>query len=791
MKIAVLSRYIPRGTSRQRLIGLLGDDVDIHWMSALRSNAEPTRGELKVAREDFLGNLDSLHDVDAILALGNEALFLTTGHSGIMKWRGKESQVGTIKVMPTLTPGAVDRNPSQAALLAADIAACKRMVTGERVEGSTPDKIRTIIGRASLKECVESIKRSRVFAFDLETSGFDELAEGSFVVSMAFTLELEKGGTECWAVPLHHRASVWKEKWRQVLGIIAREARNVPVRVAHNAKFDCRWLVEHGAPIPCNFDTMLAAHMLDENRVKGLKPLARILLNAPEWDIQIKSGKNALPWYNQHPIKDTLKYNALDTWHTYRLYKLFYPELRQDDRLYAIFRKLIMPASQSLVHIERRGVYIDRDALVAGAQQVDKELARIEGELMRFVPDDPPMPVNWNPSNFLRWLLFTHLELPVLKGGKVGPSTAEDVMTHLAAEGHEIAKLLVERVKWNKFKSSFFTPYQELITPDSRLHTTFKLSGTVTGRLSSGKADADKVTGSRAGALRGVNLQQVPRDPLVRGLFGAADGWTFIEADYSQVELRIAAEVSQEPTMLRLYAQGEDIHTATAMRMTNKPASEVTAHERKMAKAVNFGFLYGMRANKFIEIAWNNYGIEVSLEEAELFRRAFFQQFPMLLKWHARQRRLAHQFKRVQSPLGRIRHLPDIDSSDPGVVSEAERQAINSPVQAMASDLCLTSLTILDRQFRKAGLQAAPIGTVHDALNFEAPNYELPRVIPMIKEVMENLPTQQLFGYSIKVPIVVDIATGTRWGHKKEIPSEVIHDRKALHLWLQETRGTL
>lgn len=787
MKIAVLSRYAPFGSSRKRLEGLLGDDVEPVWMSALPRDADTTRGALKQAREDFALSITSVPGLDAILALGNEALFVTTGHSGIMKWRGKEQSLSGIPVMPSITPAAVERNPSQAALLAADVAALKRMVTGEKIEGSTPAKIRIAGSRKTLSELLLSLNAAAVVAFDLETSGFDELdKEKAFIVSIALTIEFHDGEKECWAVPLCHRASMWQPKWQKVIQLIAREARKVPVRVAHNAKFDCRWLVQFDAPIPCNFDTMLAAHLLDENRQKGLKPLARVLLNAPEWDIQIKGGKRSKPWYLQHPLKETLKYNALDTWHTYRLYKLFQPQLDDDARLQALFQSLIMPASQSLVHIERRGVYVDRKALAKGAQQVNEELERIEAALCTFVPTDTPYPINWNPSNFLRWLLFEELKLPALRVGKTGPSTAEDVMTHLAADGHEIAKLLVERVKWQKFRSSFFNPYQELITNDSRLHTTFKLAGTVTGRLSSGKADADKVTGARAGALRGVNLQQVPRDPLVRGLFGAEPGWTFIEADYSQVELRIAAEVSQEPTMLSLYSRGEDIHMAMAMRMTGKPQSEVTAHERKMAKAVNFGFLYGMGANKFRETAWNNYGLEVSMEEAELFRKAFFDQFPHLMKWHARQRRLAHQFKRVQSPLGRIRHLPDIDSQDRGVVGEAERQSINSPVQAMASDLCLLSLVLLDRKFRKLGLRAAPIGTVHDAINFECPDEELLTVIPLIKRTMEAPPTPQLFGYTVKVPIVADVAIGSRWGHKTEIPGDTIKSKQKLKEWLSE-----
>lgn len=746
--------------------------------------------DLKEFREAFWANLEQ-HNPDGVLAMGNEALYTSTGHSGIMKHRGSASSVTTppfdLTIMPTIALGAIDRNPSQIQLLYADMRALYAAVYGQpRNADAKPSKIRIIKSERTIEEFDAECRSAVAVAFDLETSSFDELAKEAFIVSAAFTLLFEDGTKTCWAVPLKHNASPCKSNWDSIIRRVARSAKRVPVRIAHNAKFDCRWLVQFGAPIPCNFDTQLAAHLLDENRFKGLKPLAQMLLDAPPWSIDIASGKNAPPWYTQHLLKDILTYNALDTWHTMRLYQLFKKELEQDKRLHNLFKNLIMPASQSLVHIERRGVYVHQQALNEGARVVSERLNAIDDELRSYVPEGVSG-VNFNPSNFLRWFLYDHLEFPILRMGKVGPSVAEDVISHLAdTNPHRVLDLLLERVKWQKHQSSFFNPYQELITDESRLHTTFKLHGTVTGRLSSGKADEDKVTGSKKSALRGVNLQQVPRDPLVRGIFGAAPGWAFVEADYSQIELRVAAELSGDRTLRRLYALNEDVHMAMAMRMTGKPAHLVTKEERKKAKAVNFGFLYGMGAAKFVETAWNNYGVKVTREEAEAARAAFFQQFPGLLPWHSRQRRLAHKYHRVQSPLGRIRHLPDIVSRETGVVREAERQAINSPVQATASDLCLFSLVLLDRSFRKRGLRAAPIGTVHDAINFEVPVDELATVLPLIKKTMENPPLEQFFGYRPEVPIVADIGVGRAWGKSDEVPAELFNSRRDLRRWIDE-----
>lgn len=793
MKIAILTKFVLRGSLRQEMVTKLTsqgfNDVDLVFMGCFSGgyDGDFSKGDLRAAREDFTDNLRRV-DPDAVLTMGNESLFVATGHSGVMKYRGEIQHDGLRPIMPTIALGAIERNPSQIQLLYADIRGLYAQVYGSpRRADAKPRRIHVVKSDEGMANFEDHCQQAEAVAFDLETSSFDEQAADSFIVSLGATT-LRDGVLECFAFPLRHDQSPVDSSWLPFIQRAARAMADVPIRIAHNAKFDCRWLAQFDAAVPCNFDTMLASHLLDENRFKGLKPLAQMLLDATTWSIDIASGKNAPPWYTQHDLRDILRYNAMDTWHTMRLYRLFEKELRQDQRLYDLFTRLVMPASQSLVHIERRGVYVHREALEEGASIVSSELSRIHDALMQYVPTDvvESRSVNFNPSNFARWFLFDHLEFPVLREGKTGPSMAEDIMTRLAADyPHPVLDLMVERVKWQKFESSFFNPYQELITDESRLHTTFKLSGTVTGRLSSGKMDADKVTGTRKSALRGINLQQVPRDPLVRGVFGSAPGWAFVEADYSQIELRVAAEVSGEPTLRALYARGEDVHMAMAMRMTGKPASKVTKDERKKAKAVNFGFLYGMGPGKFVETAWNNYGVKVTLEEAKAARAAFFGQFPELIRWHARQRRLAHKFRRVQSPLGRIRHLPDIVSEDQGVVGEAERQAINSPVQAMASDMCLFSLVLLDRQFRKRAIRASPVGTVHDSILFEICDDDLLVAIPLIKRVMESPPIEKNFGVQLSVPVVSDIAIGRAWGKTIECPGDIIESNE-LKGWLDE-----
>jgi len=533
------------------------------------------------------------------------------------------------------------------------------------------------------------------------------------------------------------------------------------------------------------FDTIIAAALLEENRQKGLKPLAQQLLGADPW------GVNTADLLKM-PIQEVLDYNGLDTWHTLRLWLLFRKQLHAQPRLAKLFMHLMMPAIQELVYVERRGVYVDQERLANNWAEVQSTLVGIEDQLLAHVPDPGMVPdtlkvkrtgevkVNWNASNFLRWFLFDYLELPILRRGKTkddgspgDPSCAEDIMMLLQTE-HEVPRLLVDRVQWNKYDTAFFRPYHDQLaaSSDGRIRSTFKPWGTVTGRLSSGKEDVEKLSGRAQRS--GVNLQQVPRNKLVRGVFGAAPGWAFVEADYSQIELRIAAYLARERTMLNLYASGQDIHMAMAMRMTGKPASQVTTEERKRAKAVNFGFLYGMGWAKFIHTAFTNYQLTVTEDESKAFRRSFFEQFPDLLPWHARQRRLATQFKRVETPMGRIRHLPDIDSADSDVRAEAERQAINSPVQGFASDMALLSLVHTARLFRSLEIEAYPIGAVHDAVNFEIRIDHLPLALPRIKHTMENLPLSGLFGIEIDVPIIADLKVGSHWGGATEVPANLL-----------------
>lgn len=784
------------------------DPADCYFAAALKcrnwaDNASPA--DTKACRH-YLEDEIALVKPKWILAMGNEALLSTTGHSGIMKYRGRVVDKGSHSVFPTISPASVQRNPGQRQAYVADLRLFLAGVLGTSASVDKPKRVLVADTKPKLKKLKRRLADAKLISYDIETKGRDEFDPEGVIVSLAGTLVMQDGSLSVFAVPLCHPESPWFLPWKQVVRYLGPALATIPKQVAHNGKFDARWLRRFGAWMMVTFDTMLAAHILDENRQKGLKPQAASRLGVAPWAISTKDL-----W--SQPLRNVVWYNVLDTWYTYHIYLQLREELIARPRTRRIYQRIVLPANEIYVEAEQRGVWMDRGRIATRKAQTGEMVKMVEDQLMEWVPDltslwcgqghDPADEIGWprmgkgqklavvnfNPSNFSRWWLFDHLGLPILERGKEkpngdpgDPSMKEAVLLELKGQ-HPAVPLLLKRTNQVKL-AQFMEAYDALLDEDDRIHTTFKLAGTVTGRTSSGKVDEEKISG-RAGDRRGINLQQVPRDPFVRGLFGAAPGYTFVEADFSQVELRIVAYLSRDPTMLRLYQTGQDIHRATASWVLGVPPSQVSKEDRKKAKAVNFGFVYGMGAPKFVSTAFEKYELIFTLEEAQQIRRNFFAQFAGLQAWHNQQRRLAHRHGYVESPIGRVRHLPDVHSQDDKVVGEAERQAINSPVQSFGSDMMLLALRLIKAELAKQGLASKVhvVGSVHDAGLFEVKTGALRRALPIIKDGMEGRLMETLereFACSVDVPIVADLKVGKTWGDADEITPEQIYDWKGL-----------
>lgn len=730
-----------------------------------------------------------------ILLLGNEALLTTLGKSGISKYRGRVYDYpqlhGTV-VIATVSHAVTMRNPRQRPGYLADVRLLSNIIFGRTGTIQPPHDVIHVHTNGQLRALKQLLGMTDEIGFDVETHS-EYWRDDGRIVSLAGTVTTyidddSEPAESTFVLPLYHPESPWKHSHRQVLNYLKPELENIRKATAHNSPYDTKWMIQYGTRLLPTFDTMLVESLLDEDAIKALKPLGVRRLGVEPWGIDTK---NLL----ETPLDEIEEYNALDAFYMMEIKKQQILELKEKPHLARILKFMTMPAVRDLVYAEMRGVWVDVDRLNDRLPIARKTLSDIENAISDAAglpdPESGEWPIdakgrprerNFNASIFARWMLFEWCQLPVMQRGKekadgsVGdPSMAEDVLMALREE-HPVIPRMLERVKWQKYISSFLVPYSEMYDDDHRIHTNFKLAGTVTGRLSSGKTDEDKITGVR-GKVRGINLQQVPRDSFIRGLLGAPPGWVFVQADYSQVELRIAAFIAREMTMIRLYQQGADIHTTTAARVAGIPESEVSKEVRKkLGKPVNFGFLYGMGPTKFIHTAFSNYGAVFNMDEAKAARKAYFDLYPGLLPWHNRCRAMVRKYGRVQSPLGRVRNLPDIYSPDEGVRAEAERQAINSPVQGFASDLAVISMIEINKKLRAEDLPAHCIGLVHDAINFEIREDVVKDVLPTIKEVMEDASVvERKFGVHLDIPIVSDLSVGHHWGDLAELTAEQVY----------------
>lgn len=701
-------------------------------------NRTPTRGEVKLCSRTYLDSEIEEVRPDFILTVGNAALQAVAGKSGITKHRGHAYTVDGITVFPTYHPAAVLRNPKYGPEFYADFERFGRMVRGD--ETTLHTRVKLIRTTKHLNLLIKLLATAEVISYDIETTGLWEWEEGAAIVSIGFTV---RPGVS-YVVPIHQAYTPWRDPdavLRRLKPVLERRDAKY---VAHNGKFDCRWLASSGIFVPQRFDTMLAAHMLDENRSKGLKNLSQILLGADAYDV----GDEIKDCYNMDLHRLAL-YNGKDTDYTLRLYEIFRQQLIEEASSLRVFLKLMMPASNALTRVESIGMWFDLEKWEKAYQVAQANRDKFAAIMLKTTKNKD---LNFNsPKQVGEWL-FEELGLPILEETATGAaSTRESVLLRLSKRHKAVKALLLYR-KWNKYITTYLDPWRENLDKHNRLHTTYQLHGTVTSRLSA----------------RGNAFHQVPRNYFIRGLFGAPPGWKFVEADYSQVELRIAAMVAREKRMLTSFLRGDDLHLKTAAETSGKRPEDISKEERKKAKAVNFGFLYGMGASKFVDYARDNYDVEVSQDEAERIRERFFEAYPALRPWHERQRRLVQRYGKVHSPIRRVRHLPDVHSGDKGIRAEAERQAINSPVQSFASDLMLLSLVRLNDSLPQR--EARVVGTLHDAIFFEVRDDAIDRTCRTIKQVMEDMSyVKKKFGTEVTVPIEVDIKYSQHWGDPEAI----------------------
>jgi len=730
-----------------------------------------------------------------VITLGSTALKALTNKAKITEIHGTQipHKMG-FTVLPTFHPSMSLRDPRFIDRINTDFRRFGKIIKGEALTKHTLNLTR-VTTPSGLLDVISAVKRSRAVAYDLETNGLQMRLRTSAIgqtIIATFRQEFvvdHENFSHSEMEKFHHRlAHTLKGK----------------VVIAQNGKFDNLWLhYMYGVRFPMTFDTMLASHLLDENSPNGLKTNARTILDMEDWEVsldikkgivepkktQIADAKRELKasgligqlldyavanWIEEEIERNKQRraeYAAWDGYATIRLYKYFKNKLSEDPDLEKLFNRMVMPVAITYEQVEINGVHVDLERMRESEVILVSRIKRISRSLNRmarpYLEDVDAM--NWNSAVHLNKLLFGSMDLvPAGLTEKGAPSTAEDNLVKMKDQHKIVSKLLEYRGAFKQW-SSFIVGWQKRMI-DGQLFPSFKVAGTVTGRPS----------------CSNPNLQQVPRDPFIRSLIGAPEGYVFFEVDYSQVELRVAAVAANETHMLQIFRSGGDIHESTYQMVMGISTEEAVAHimdpakrktqlkeERKKAKAINFGFIYGMGWRKFREYAEAQYGLVVSDAQAKAMRVRFFETYPGLVEWHRRQRRIVRNMGQVRTLTGRVRHLPQINSPDQGLAAEAERNAINSPIQGFAAEMILMALVEVNDYFQNDIVKLG--GTVHDAMVGIVKTEHALAAMARVKAIMESSKLMKEFEIDLPLPILADVTLGN-WGVGKEYDGSELPD---------------
>lgn len=566
-------------------------------------------------------------------------------------------------------------------------------------------------------------------AFDTETTSLDEMEAELVGISFSYRKGL------AYYIPLSadlEEAKATIEIFRPFF-----EKQDV-IKIAHNLKFDYKVLKRYGVDMQgAMFDTMIAHYLLNPDGRHVMDYLSEVYLNYKPVAIETligKKGKNQIT-LRDLPVEEQTNYAAEDADITFQLYTVFAPQL-QKENLEDLFYKVEMPLMQVLAKMELEGVALDKEWLEQESTDLETDLRDLERKIFEMADVE----FNVNSPRQLGEILFEKLQLdPKAKKTKTGQyATSEDILQKLSAK-HDIIKYILEYRTYQKLKSTYVDALPlQIDKNDNRVHTSFSQTTAATGRLASVNP----------------NLQNIPirtvRGQQIRGAFVAAPGYKIISADYSQIELRLIAEISNEENMIEAFQNGEDIHASTAARLFDIPLEEVSKVQRGQAKTVNFGILYGQGAFGLAEQTG------LSRAEAKQMIEAYFDTYPRLKKYMAEQVEKAREIGYVETILKRKRHLKDINSGNFVVKAHAERNAVNAPIQGSAADVIKLAMINIDKKLTELNLKTKMLLQVHDELLFEAPDDEIDVATSLIKSEMES-------AIETKVPMVVEVGVGENW----------------------------
>ena len=510
----------------------------------------------------------------------------------------------------------------------------------------------------------------------------------------------------------------------------------------HNIKYD--WQVLRGAGVELGgvvYDSMLASFVIDPaRRSHAIDTLALDHLGVAMQCYEDVAGKGKLEIpFAEVSVQDAAAYCGTDSAMVLALRELFLPRLAET-RLQPLLDTIEMPLVEVLADMEWTGIRIDPALFARLSRELSTDLTRLEAEIAVAAGGA----INLNSPKQLATVLFDRLQLPILKRTKTGPSTDADVLEELAEQGHQVPRLLLEFRELQKLRSTYVDVLpQKVHRATGRIHTSFNQIGAATGRLSSSEPNLQNIP------------VRTPRGEEIRKGFVPEPGWKFVVADYSQIELRLMAHLSQDPAFLEAFRKGEDIHRQTAAIIFGVALAEVTPEMRARAKTINFGTIYGQGAFALARM------LGIPQDEAKAFITEYFQRFAGVRAWLDRQVALARERGYVETIFGRRRYIPEIRDRNFNVRAFGERQAQNAPLQGSAADLIKIAMTRLHRALAEAGLRGRLLLQVHDELVLEAPESEVPAVSSLVREHMEG-------AAQLSVPLDVGVGVGDNWLDAKQ-----------------------
>ena len=616
-------------------------------------------------------------------------------------------------------------------------------------------KYETITETAALNRWLEKIQTEKCIALDTETDSLDSMSANLVGVSLALA-----NGEACY-IPLAHKTlvttsagqgdlfanemeTVGYELAKNQLNLTACLAQLKPIlenpeikKIGQNIKYDLTVFANHGINVQgVAFDTMLESYTLNSTGRHNMDDLADRYLGHKtiEFEAIAGKGKNQLT-FDQIEISTAAEYAAEDADVTMKLHQILWSQLAQEPELVRLFDEIELPLVSVLSRIERNGVLIDPAKLKQQSDEIERRLAELEQE----VHSEAGSVFNLASTKQLQEILFEKLGLPILKKTPKGAaSTNEEVLEELAMMGHRVPKLLIEHRGLSKLKSTYTDKLPLMINARTgRVHTSYHQAVTATGRLSSSDP----------------NLQNIPirneEGRRIRQAFVARKGYKIVAADYSQIELRIMAHLANDEGMLKAFAEGKDIHRSTASEIFGVPLDEVTGEQRRNAKAINFGLIYGMS-----EFGLSNQ-LGISRADAKQYMEAYFNRYPNVLQFMTDIKAKAAEKGYVETLLGRRLYLPEIKSSNAMRRKAAERVAINAPMQGTAADIIKIAMIGIDRVIQHSD-EIKMIMQVHDELVFEVKEDKVEHYSAVIKAEMEK-------AIQLNVPLIAEVGIGDNW----------------------------